>query len=750
MTENNKKPIRRVRPNQRQLEEKLKSKKVKKWAKAWGKWLLIWMWIFIFLIIFLVFGFFFYLTSNPNSAKSLGIWAWTVKSITYVFAGLIFGILFVIFLILGLKYLYNLATKDTNKTKNLIWTIVIFILWMINITLWYLVFARIANIKVEQTIASNDIIVAYANYKNDKLEDITVPLYNNNAPLIWPIKISFQLNQKIYFSKEKPNIVRKEGKISEKKFIVDCWNGQKIEYFDYKFPVVNYCLYTKKWKYKIKTKLIYNTTTAKNKEYDFDSKEITIDTNVWINWKIVWKYPQLLVWERWSEIKYDLNPIPNDLSLEDYNLSVDFEWKWNFQTYKWLVRYVYHKAWAYDVLIKLPSKNKYYYYFPVKIEPSTKPICNVKVINKNGRYTFDIIWEKTVNPIKANGYYYKLVRFGDGTEETIKSRRWNKLKINLANGYKYQLFATVVDTKWKKWKCSSNIVDLTDRINYTYDVLINWKKIDEKWKEIVVKKIPWKYNLEIKNLKPKSDELTIGFDTDNDMEIDEEWKTYFLKITDKKTKIINLIVKDSYGNKSITTLTFKVDLKPIIADLKTDKYKWDAPLTVRFDASTSKLNNKDDEITYFDWDFGDGVTMKWTRQWVVTHTYKKPSKSSGYIAKVTVITEKWYKDTATKKIIVYKPVNTAKIYFPNNLSRQASVWSPVKIELNTSGIVKDIHWDFGDGNKFSCSGRSCKSISHPFEKKWKYTVKVEVTYDDNSPSVTATETIYVTDNSEDY
>ncbi len=741
--ENNKRPVRRVRPNQKQLEEKLKSKKVKKWAKAWGKWLLIWMWIFIFLIIFLVFGFFFYLTSHPNSAKSLGIWAWTVKSITYVFAGLIFGTLFVIFLIMGLKYLYNLSTKQINKTKNLIWTIIVFILWMLNITLWYVVFARIANIKVEQTIASNDIIVAYANFKNEKLEDITVPLYNNNAPLIWPIKISFGLNQKVYFSKEKPNIVRKNGKISEKKFVVDCWNGQKIEYHDYKFPVVKYCLYTKKWKYKIKTKLIYNTTSAKDKVYDFDSKEITIDTNVGIRWKIVWRYPQLLVGERWSEVKYDLNPIPNDLSLENYNLDVDFEWKGNFQNYKWLVRYVYHKSGLYDVIIKIPSKNKYYYYFPVKIEPSTKPICTVKVVNKNGRYYFNILWEKTVNPIKANGYYYELKK----DDETIKSRRWNRLKVNLSNGHKYQLIATVVDTKWKKWKCSSNVIDLTDKIDYSYDVLVNWKKIDTE--EITVKKLPWKYKLEIKNIKPEDEELTVGFDTDNDTEIDEEGKTYFLKITDKKTKIVNMVVKDSYGNKNIKTLTFKVDLKPIIADLQTDKDEWDIPLTVKFDASSSKLNDDDDKITYFDWDFGDGNTMKWTRQWIVTHTYKK-YKEDGYIAKVVVKTKKWFKDTATQKIIVYKPVNSVKIYFPNNISRQTSVNSPLKIEINTSGIVKDIHWDFWDGETFSCSGRSCKSISHTYEKKWKYTVKVDVNYSDNSPSVTASEKIYVIDNSEDY
>ena len=103
----------------KRVRQDVDKKQVKKWSKVWWKWLLIWMWVFVLFIIALVFFFFFYLTSNPDSAKALWMWKSTIKTITYVFAWLLFWTLFVVFLIMWLTYLYKLSTKSTDKTKIL-------------------------------------------------------------------------------------------------------------------------------------------------------------------------------------------------------------------------------------------------------------------------------------------------------------------------------------------------------------------------------------------------------------------------------------------------------------------------------------------------------------------------------------------------------------------------------------------------------------------------------------------------------
>ena len=111
---------------------------------------------------------------------------------------------------------------------------------------------------------------------------------------------------------------------------------------------------------------------------------------------------------------------------------------------------------------------------------------------------------------------------------------------------------------------------------------------------------------------------------------------------------------------------------------------------------------------------------------------------------MNIETKKWYKNTIKKQIDVYKPVNSSRILFPNNLWWSASVWSPVKMILNTSWNVKDILWDFGDGKTYTCENRECLSISHTYEKKGRYKVTAKVNYTDGSPTSTARASIYIT------
>ena len=741
----NQRVVRKVRQDSKVIQ----NKKVKQWTKVWWKWMLIWMWIFVFVLIFLIFAFFFYLTSNPSAAKWLGIWPSTIKSITSVFAWLVFWSLFVVFLIMWLSYLYKLSTKTENRTKNIVWTVVVFILWITNILLWWIVYSRIMKIKTDDYINTTDVLIAKVNYLTHDLKEEYIPLYNNTFPLIAPIKINFDLNVWLYKNRERIEIVKKNWAIQEQKFVLDCWNGQILEFYpnnSFKFPLNKYCLYLKKspkWKpYKIKFKLIYNTNTEKNKVYQFADKEIYVDTNITFKTKTFLNDSknELIVWERWDEIQMDISKLPEDLSLESNSIWVKFEKNGNFQNYEWFVKYIYHDDGLHNIVIRIPwVEQAPYYYFPVRVRASTKPICNIEVTDRwNNVYDFKIKWEKADAEIAK--YLYKLVNLTEWN--TVKTWKSNRYKTTLKNWYVYQMEAIVVDSKKKKWKCKSELIDLTNRINYKFDILVNWKRIDKN--KIEVSKLPMNYKLEIKNIKNSKnnsiDNLDIWFDLDWDFEIDEKWNEYSFKKEDKKEKTINLIVKDSYWNQTIKSIIFEVKLKPIIWGLKLSKEEWEVPLTVEFDASASEVTNEDDKIVYFNWDFWDGKLNENTRQWIVTHTYKKFGK---YIAKVNIITKKWKQITLERQIDVYKPINSARILFPNNLWWQWVVQEPLKILLNTSGSIKDINWKFGDWEVLSCEGRECTSVSHIYKKTWRYKVSAKISYTDGSPIVSVWATIYI-------
>jgi len=738
--DSSRRPVRRVKQNS---VNQIPNKKVKQWTKAGWKWLLIWMGLFIFFIIFLIFIFFFYLTENPNSAKWLGIGASTIKSVTSIFAGLVFGTLFIIFLIMGLSYVYKLATQSSNKLKNAIWAIIIFFLGVGNLVLWYVVYSRIAKIQVTEFNNVKDVLIANVSYMDKNMKEKYVPLYLNNYPLIAPIKVSFQLNTRIYKNVELPKIIRKEWPIQVVKFVLDCGNWQKIDYYpssSMKFPLSKYCLYLDKKTYTVKFKLIYNTNTEKNKEYSFNDKEISVTTNMKLKskYKLNDAKDRIIVWERGDTVELDLSNLPEDIDgIDNYNFDVDFEWKGDFINSNGdsVVRYIYHSAGKYNIVLRLPDiPEAPYYYFPVIVKPSTKPICNIEVKEKNGTYYFKINWERADAPIKG----YKYVLRNITTNEEIKKGKGNLYKAKLKNGYDYQMDAVVFDTSKKVWKCSSKVIYLSNKVDYKFDILVNGKEVDTG--TILVPKLPYEYKIQVTNIRPDNDDVKVGFDIDWDWEIDEEWDTYEFKMKDKEDKDITVIVSDDFGNKEEKTLHFKINLQPIIWDLQVSKTEWEAPLKVKFDASWTEVTDEDDKIVYFNWDFGDGNVLKDTRQWVVYNTYEQYGE---YIASVEIITKKWKKLVLKKKIDVYRPINTAKIIFPNNLWGVASVWSSVTMMLNTSGNIKSIEWDFGDWEEYSCSSRECLTISHSYEKKGKYRVKAKVYYTDGSPASTAFASIYV-------
>ncbi len=719
-------PVRRTPINQ--------TKKIKQWSSVWGKGILIWILIFFILIIWIIFFFFFYLIKNPGIWKSLGLSISSIKSITSVFAWIFFWTFFFLFLILWLSYLFKLATKPTGKFKNLIWTIIIFILGLINLWFGFYVFRSIYNIKTDTWPATNEVLIANATfYKNNKEEKI--PLFTNNFPLIWPIKIQFQLNKKIFNQVYLPQIIRNEWwNIRPVKFILDCWNWQKIKYTSYDFSPYKYCLYLKKGNYTAKLNFYYLNPNWNSKKISLPEKTIELVSN--INFKTPIKLNdeknEIIWWEVWDKIILDITNIPLDLQLEKNDILIDFLGNWEFKPYKRFASFVYKTDWLYNIKFKIPDTPYPTYSFPLRILPSTKPTCDIQYKNNNETYIISTNAKSPNGPIVK--YYYSVINMN--TSDTIARGTKNHFKVNLKDGNNYQVKYIIVDSKGKKWRCST-IIDLSDKVNYNFQIQIkNKHKQITTWANniiIPVRKLPSEFYIYIKNIKPSS-YTNVWFDIDNDNQIDEKWNSLKIKITKKEDKTINAIVKDQYWNKTIKKIYFKIDLKPLIPILKVDKNSWSAPLTIKFDASSSYTTKENDKIILFNWDFGDWEKIENTRQWVISHTYKNPWK---YFPKVTIETQLWFTWTASKKIIVFRPINSATIVFPDNLWWQIQVENPLKIQLNSDWLIKSINWDFWDWTTFKCSWRECSTIIHTYHKTWLFTITAKVDYLDGSPSTQA-------------
>lgn len=165
------------------------------------------------------------------------------------------------------------------------------------------------------------------------------------------------------------------------------------------------------------------------------------------------------------------------------------------------------------------------------------------------------------------------------------------------------------------------------------------------------------------------------------------------------------------------------------------------PFTVKFDASTTKINDTTDEIVYFTRDFGDGVVKKNLSESIVTHTYKYDvAKENGeYIPVLTLQTKKGRKITISPEnnIIVKRSNQNLIIHIDSHPAQVANVEDRVNFSLQVNGLPSEIHWDFGNGKTLDCQARECVQATQIFKSPGTYTIRAEVVYA-SQPSIEGT------------
>ena len=158
-----------------------------------------------------------------------------------------------------------------------------------------------------------------------------------------------------------------------------------------------------------------------------------------------------------------------------------------------------------------------------------------------------------------------------------------------------------------------------------------------------------------------------------------------------------------------------------------------SPFTVRLDASTTTLNDLNDEIVFFSWDFGDWAKNSNTSEAIVSHTYEYDftNENGVYYPSVVMRTKNWLVFTVSWTIIsVKKPETNITISLDEHPAQLANVWENVPMSISFDWMPKKIYREFWDGDTQECDWRSCSETIHAYANWWTYTIKAAVEFED--------------------
>lgn len=255
-------------------------------------------------------------------------------------------------------------------------------------------------------------------------------------------------------------------------------------------------------------------------------------------------------------------------------------------------------------------------------------------------------------------------------------------------------------------------------------------------KSIEVSKLPIMLTLQVTSVNPETPTTQKKLYKDGE-QVQSQFSdpnTFKVTIDEDKTYVLTLDVSDS--DKQISSsfdITVSVKRDTILWSLSVMPWTvWTSPFEVKFDASTTTLNDASDEIVFFSWDFWDGKVIKDTSTSIISHTYEYDFDKENwvYYPSVELRTKNWLTYVISWTIInVKKPETTIEIFLDEHPAQLASVWEVVPMSISVDGMPTKIYWNFWDGETQECDWRSCAETFHIYEKESAYAISVKVDFE---------------------
>lgn len=707
------------------------------------KWIAIWCCSILILLIGIFALIFFRVLKNPNSFNGI-IPASTAILLTQTFCIIFFGLLFIISLWILIVNVYRLITiKNKNKIKEILWSLLWFILLILTLVIWSSVFSKLKWITPDSIISQNQIVTTYAVVAEKWATSKTVRI--NSDPsliLIAPINIISEINVQLL----QKQFISKYWDITLNKLELDCWNWNGR--VDISNSAKWQCFYTSKWTKNTNLRV----TFIKNQTQELANtiiplpqtniiSEIKLSTNKWQTKNLA---NDIIVWQNPVKVTYDASSIFRDLALQSYEISRDPNADWVYEK-EWYTTYTYNysTAWVFHVNIRFPGINNYIYTFPIRIEQSDVPVAEVLYTNTNGaqydiratfpgedpdiaKYSFNIINKDTKSII-----------------DTISTTEPN-ISYTFPGDWTYTIQLNFVTQEWKQWSAESNDIEIGgSKYQVLYDIQAktpttpSFESLGNS-ENIILRELPTILKINIQNITPQTATTEVKVSLNWTPII---WKSNIFSTTieDSQNYTLTINITDKNHEEMSYTKTINISVKrdDIIPRLLiTPDTVWTAPFEVTFDASTTTINAVDDEIIYFSWYFGDWNMELNTSQSIIKHTYQYDYKNENWEYKptLTLKTKKWREISTDATILVKKPIDNVSISLDSHPAQIASVWDKVTMSTSVNWTPSKITRDFGDWNTFECNGRECLDTFHLYEKPWSYGIKVTISYT-NRPDV---------------
>ena len=719
--------------------------------------------IIIFFFVLWLWVLSFYLANNPENLGgfgALGITPAVAKSILSLLSVTVMMVILLLGLVIVIVNTYRAFTVK-NKPKGWYYSWMFFWLLIVWIALWAgtSLISKVGAIDVESIANPEDVIkMNMVRYDSDINWGIKEDLHqiDGSFPLVAPMTISSSLLSANYgeFVKAVVPWVRVVN------ISLDCWNGQVIPILGNGIDFSNFCFYTKKGTYPISLLLTHINWNNEQNTTTHLLKNLTIHSEIKfkaINNQIqVWN-AELTAGPLPAEIEYDAEDVFQAFSLTSYNIEWDGD---NDGTIDKLsetkYRHTYDTSKVYYPKIRFPDL-KYldgewgiWYSFPLRITQSWTPVCKINTTQKQAQ-DYDI-----------EGYFL------DGTERSVVDHSFvikdklsnNKVIDQISEGeyaisyrfpgqWTYIVEMNFVTDDGQKWSCSQE-VKLSWKAEYAVQYEFSQQTATSNWYEkmnvdkinqekiVAITEIPTKLKLKIQSIEPKTIDTKVSVMFDGQPKIHTAADEYLFDIRDSDSHSIQIKIVDAKrGLDYEENLTAKISLDDITGRLVLIwETSWYEPLTVQLDASSSRLTDPADEITYFTRDFWDGQVQQKVSKWVVSHQYNFDYKNNNWIynPKVTIFTKKWRSVTvnATDTIVVKKQIIKLEIYSTSHPLQEAKVGDSVDLSLDFSWLPTKIVWDFWDGSQTTeCGWRSCSDVTRSWKKSWTYLVKVYVEFEDD-------------------
>ncbi|MFA6255913.1 MAG: PKD domain-containing protein [Candidatus Absconditabacterales bacterium] len=707
---------------------------------------------------------FYNLINNPTQLTSVGLDPATTKTLLQTFSVIFFGLLTFLGIGFLIVNLYRVITvKNKSKLGYIFGAFFGFLIFIFAIVLGARVITMVQNFSVENVLDSDKLIMPYIQFKDG-------PKYTRGdatLKLIAPATIYYTLNNTYFNSQILPPL----GQVNFTEIFLDCGNGQKLtlNFTTAKFD--GSCIYFKKGEYPLNLETSYiNIPTSEKIQKTFPAGSIIFDSEIVVSpTKTDLTFndakTEMIVGKAPSKVQFDASAVFKDLGLNDYKIIWDFNGdgipdKQNNAS----TTFVYNEAKLYNIYVRFPGLNNYIYTFPVRVEQSDVPVCEIIITQAEGKnYTVTTnFFDKTVN---ITNYQFDVLDRNnkDQVIDTIKNNN-GTFSYQFRGAGLYAIQNTFLTEDDKQGQCESDDIQIgVSDFQVNYDTYFKSPQSPQFQKVgsqgivslvsggLILTEIPTIIKLQVNQISPNIPTAAKKVLLDSKQLISTDGKTFEFTIDDNQDHEAKLIIEDTpSGAKTEISIPISVNRADIIGKLiVTPDTVGTDPFTVKFDASTTVVNDTSDEIVSFTWDFGDGTggIKKDFSEAIISHTYRYDTKNNNgtYHPIVTIKTKKGREVTVSPEndIIVKRANQTLVITIPNYPAQVANIGDRVNFSIEFNGLPTEIRRDFGDGKTLTCNTRQeCGTTTHVYAGVGTYLIRAAVAYSDQ-PTIDGTITMKI-------